>query len=228
MTISRRKLGLALGSSLPSSDCAVVMQKKLIFARKVFSLAYFESESFGLGNDLLALKTFRFPDFSQFYIFPFCHESLWSFLDRDEIYLFHVSHVIGYWFVRFDTRERNVSLLRLPLFIFQFCAQCPGHWIEVRLEVTFFLLFMCKSCYSHANKPANRIMYMLPPASLLFKGQDTEYTTVELSFVASNHNYDYFYCQIQEATISTGLVKSVGCNLWLALTYCLDIYPCTL
>ena len=169
-----------------------------------------------------------FPDFSQFYIFPFCHESLWSFLDRDKIHLFHVSHVIGYWFVRFDTRERNVSLLRLPLFIFQFCVQCPGHWIEVRLEVTFFLLFMCKSCFSHANKPANRIMYMSPPSSLLFKGQDTEHTTVELSFVASNHNYDFFYCQIQEATISTGLVKSVGCNLWLALTYCLDIYPCTL
>ena len=47
MTIFRQKLGLALGSSLPSSDCAVVMQKKLIFTRKVFSLAYFESESFG-------------------------------------------------------------------------------------------------------------------------------------------------------------------------------------
>ena len=47
VTISRQKLGLALGSSVPSSDFAVVMQKKLSFTRKVFSLAYFERESFG-------------------------------------------------------------------------------------------------------------------------------------------------------------------------------------
>ena len=47
VTISRQKLGVALGSSLPSSDFSVVMQKKLIFRRKLFSLAYFESESFG-------------------------------------------------------------------------------------------------------------------------------------------------------------------------------------
>ena len=48
---------------------------------------------------------------------------------------------------------------------------------------------MCKSWYSDANKPVNMIIYIgkkkkvcnktrSPPASLLFKGQGTEFTTV--------------------------------------------------
>ena len=138
------------------------------------------------------------PECSMFRVlstaFPFCHESLWSFLDRDEIYLFHVSHVIGYWFVRFDTRERNVSLLRLRRIIFQFCAQCPGHWIEASLAVTLFCYKPC--CFSYVNDHVftgllawEHDLYMKsrkvcnktrsPAASLLFKGQGTEQTTVK-------------------------------------------------
>ena len=50
--------------------------------------------------------------------------------------------------------------------------------------------FMCKSWYSHANKPVNMIIYIWktlkvckktrsPPASLLFKGQGSAHTTVK-------------------------------------------------
>ena len=143
------------------------MQIKFIFTRKVFSLALFWKWAF--WNSEVTYMFWRgegLPDFSQFYIFPCRHGSLWWLLDRDKTYLFQASHVIGYWFVRIYTRERNFDLLRLPLFrqsILQFCAQCPGLWIEESLEVTFFLLFMCESCYSQANKPVNRIIYMWKP-----------------------------------------------------------------
>ena len=95
--------------------------KETQFHKKGFFLGLFWKREF--WNSEMTYWHWRgegFPDFSQFYIFPLCHESLWSFLERDETYLFQASHVIGYWFVRFYTRERNVSLLRLPYSFFNF------------------------------------------------------------------------------------------------------------
>ena len=48
----------------------------------------------------------------------------------------------------------------------QLCAKDPGLWIEARMVVTLFcykptcILYMCKSWYSHANKPANMIIHI--------------------------------------------------------------------
>ena len=76
----------------------------------------------------------------------------------------------------------------------ELCAQCPGHWIEARLAVTLFCYKPC--CFSYVNdhvftgllawehdlhmkskKVCNKTRS--PAASLLFKGQGTEQTTVK-------------------------------------------------
>ena len=74
--------------------------------------------------------------------------------------------------------------------ILQLCAQCPSHWLEATIAVTLF----CHKpyCFSYVNDHVHWLVSMrIPqfahekesqtrplPASLLFKGQGTEHTTV--------------------------------------------------
>ena len=80
-------------------------------------------------------------------------------------------------------------IIEFQLAILQLCVQWPGLWVEVRLELNLF--WYRPRCFSRVNhvvmltslrlQEKDRGLYQnkVTPASLLFKGQVTQHTTVK-------------------------------------------------